>query len=76
MNRVKEAQAAPATGTRRHLLIGAAAVAALAAGGVGYYLWGRPGPRRCRRPTAQVSMAELMLPGRSLTRSSVRPTRR
>jgi protein-disulfide isomerase len=65
MNRVKEAQAAPATGTRRHLLIGAAAVAALAAGGLGYYFWGRPGPGATPLAPAdgQVSMAELMTPG-------------
>jgi protein-disulfide isomerase len=49
---------------RRHLLGGAAAAALLAAGGIGYYAWNRAGAAVAQPSAgADVSMAELLLPG-------------
>jgi protein-disulfide isomerase len=49
---------------RRHLLGGAAALALLAAGGTGYYLWSRPGAAVAQTSGGgDVPMAELLLPG-------------
>ncbi len=66
MSKPREAQAAPATrmtATRRQVLVGGIAVAAAAAGGLGYYLWSRPAATPAAASDGQVSMAELMLPG-------------
>jgi protein-disulfide isomerase len=68
MNKTNEA-AVPSGATRRQLLIGGTALAALAAAGGGYYAWTRysrvePKPVVAEPPGgADVSMAELMLPG-------------
>ena len=64
MNTIKDTQAS-STVTRRHLLIGvASAVAVVAAGGAGYFLWSRP-DTAVAQPAAggQVPMAELLTPG-------------
>jgi protein-disulfide isomerase len=63
MDTTKEVAAKPAL-SRRHVLIGGAAVAVLAATGGGYWFWNRtvPGPA-VAAPGAEVSMAELLLPG-------------
>jgi len=53
-----------ATVTRRHLLVGTAALAVIAAGGAGYYLWREPETAGAAPSTgAEVSMADLMTPG-------------
>src|SRR5712691_6362326 len=60
----KEDVASSPTMSRRHLLMGAAAVAIVAAGGAGYYLWSRP-DEAVAQPVAgggEVSMAELLKP--------------
>jgi protein-disulfide isomerase len=63
MDTTKEVAAKPAL-SRRHLLIGGAAVVVVAAAGAGYWFWSRPAPGPALPPGgADVSMAELMLPG-------------
>jgi protein-disulfide isomerase len=63
MDTTKEVAVKPAL-SRRHLLIGGAAVVVVAAAGAGYYIWNRPAPGPAAPPGgADVSMAELMLPG-------------
>jgi len=63
MDNTKETDRSP-TVTRRRLLMGAGAVAVIAAGGAGYYLWREPDTAGAAPSTAaDVSMAELMTPG-------------
>jgi protein-disulfide isomerase len=68
MNKTNEA-AVPSGATRRQLLIGGGTLVALAAAGGGYYAWthyprNEPKPVVAEPPGgADVSMAELMLPG-------------
>ena len=60
----KDTEANP-TVTRRHALLGAtAAIAILAAGGTGYYLWS-PAGTAAAQPAAggEVAMADLLVPG-------------
>ena len=60
----KDTEATP-TVTRRHALLGAAAVIAiLAAGGAGYDLWGPPGIAAAQGAAGgEVAMADLLAPG-------------
>jgi protein-disulfide isomerase len=58
-----EASSSAQTATRRHFLIGAAAVAVVAAGGAGYYLWSRPDTAVAQTASGEVPLAELLLPG-------------
>jgi len=60
----KDTEATP-TVTRRHALLGAAAVIAiLAAGGAGYDLWGPPGTAAAQGAAGgEVAMADLLVPG-------------
>ena len=61
----KEDVAASPTMTRRHMLISASAVAVVAAGGAGYYLWSPPDTAVAQPAagSAEVSLADLMMPG-------------
>jgi len=63
MDTIKDVSAS-STVTRRHLLMGATAVAAVVAGGAGYYLWSRP-DAAVAQPAAglDASTADLMTPG-------------
>jgi protein-disulfide isomerase len=62
MDTMKEPAAATSV-TRRHLLLGSAAVIAVAAAGRGYYFWTRPAVSAPEPPGgADVPMAELMAP--------------
>jgi protein-disulfide isomerase len=61
----EDAAATSPTMSRRHLLVGAAAVAIVVAGGAGYYLWSRP-DEAVAQPMAgggEVSLADLNTPG-------------
>ena len=50
--------------TRRHVLLGAAAVAAIIAGGTGVHLWSPIDTAAAQMSTgADVSMADLLVPG-------------
>ena len=53
------------TATRRHVVLGLAAVAVAAAGGTAYYLWSRPDTAVAQTAAGggEVSVAELMAPG-------------
>jgi len=53
------------TATRRHVVLGLAAVAVVAAGGTAYYLWSRPDTAVAQTAAGggEVSVAELMAPG-------------
>jgi len=53
------------TATRRHVVLGLAAVAVAAAGGTAYYLWSRPDTAVAQTAAGggEVSVADLMAPG-------------
>jgi len=73
----KDTEANP-TVTRRHALLGAtAAIAILAAGGTGYYLWS-PAGTAAAQPAAggEVAMADLLVPGPLGDQIRGKPTRR
>jgi protein-disulfide isomerase len=61
-----EGEAGPTT-SRRHFLLGAAAVAIIAAGGAGYYLWSQPDTALAQTTGqgagGEVSLSDLMVPG-------------
>src|SRR5712692_3988529 len=63
MDTIKDVSAS-STVTRRHLLMGATAVAVVVASGAGYYLWSRP-DAAVAQPAAglDASTADLMTPG-------------
>src|SRR5215813_11497007 len=62
MDTTKDVEASPAR-TRRHLILGAATLLVVGAGGGGYFLWSRPG-EAVAQPAggAEVPMAELLKP--------------
>jgi len=63
MTKDSETDQTTPTTTRRQLLIGVAAMAVVAAGGAGYYLWSRPDTAVAQTAGGEVPLAELMQAG-------------